>query len=385
MSAGGGDTLGAVVFAAGGTGGHLTPMLAVAEALRSDAPDLRTVFLCSEREIDARVLEPAGEVWKPLPAKPLQANPWKLARFVTSWGPSVRATRQAIAQLRRDLDALDAPRRIEMVTTGGFVAAPAVQAARVERVPVTLVNLDAKPGKASRWIAPRAARVLTALPVDGGAWTRIPPIVRPGAGFEGASEDARVELGLDPCRPVLLITGGSQGARTLNDFILALAQHEPAAFEAWQVVHQCGSGDIAARARDAWRQAGVPAVVEAYFDRLGVAWRAAELAIARAGAGTVADAWRSATPTLFMPYPHHKDRHQFANAAPLVSAGGAAVLEDQRETPHNVRLHAQTVVALLRDTTARARMADELRKLGPTDGADRVARLLLAGGSTDAV
>ncbi len=377
------DALGAVVFAAGGTGGHLTPMLAVAEALRARGSEARTVFLCSEREIDARVLEPTGQAWTPLPAKPLHLHPWKFATFVTSWGPSVRATRQVIRRLRDDLQALGAPPRIELVTTGGFVAGPAVQAARVERVGVTLVNLDAHPGKASRWIAPRAARVMTALPVPEHAatrdWTRIPPIVRTGAGFDADPADARRELGLDPDRPVLLITGGSQGARSLNDFVLALAAREPRRFEGWQVVHQTGGGAVVERAREAWSAAGVPGVVAPYFDRLGLAWGAAALAIARAGAGTVADAWRSATPTVFLPYPHHRDRHQFANAAPLADVGGAWILEDRVDAPANLREHADRLLALLGDAPARARMQNALQKLGPTDGADRVASALLGG------
>lgn len=377
-----GEELGAVCFAAGGTGGHLTPMLAIAEALRARRPNLRTRFLCSSREIDARVLEPTGEPWTPLPAQPPVLHPWKFAKFVGAWGPSVRATRHAIRALRQELQQAGLPARIELVTTGGFVAAPAVQGARVERVPVTLVNLDAVPGKASRWIAPKAGRVLTTLPVPDAprtpVWTRIPPIVRPGAGFDATPEQARAELGLEPDRPVLLITGGSQGARSLNNFVLALLDDAPELFAGWQIVHQTGPGEMIDRARAAWARAGVPGVVEPYLDRFGLAWRVADLAIARGGGGTVTDAWRAAVPSIILPYPDHRDRHQHANAAPLVEVGGAVVLEDRVEPALNLREHGERVRTLLRDAAARERMRAGLRTLGPTEGAERLADLLIA-------
>src|SRR5690606_17160522 len=118
------------------------------------------------------------------------------------------------------------PGRIVAVAMGGFVAAPCAQAARVEKVELALVNLDAVPGKANRWIARRADRVLTAADVGPPEWARIGAIVRRQALAPGSPAACRAALGLDPDRPVLLVTGASQGARSLNELMVELVERE---------------------------------------------------------------------------------------------------------------------------------------------------------------
>ena len=363
----------AFVFAGGGTGGHIFPALAIAERLRERCPGARAHFLVSERPLDAEILAKLAESHEPLPAKPLIKRPLALARFAMSWGPSVRAARAAIQSLRAD-----GP--VALVAMGGFVSPPAVQGARAERAPVTLVNLDAVPGLANRWVAKRAHDVVTSTPVPGRAWELVGPIVRRAALPPADAPECRRRLGLDPDRPTLFVSGGSQGARSINTLMPALARTHADALSVWQVVHQSGR-DADPDLAGAYDAVGVRASVVEFIDAVGLAWGAADLAIGRAGAGTVAEAWATRTPTVFLPYPYHADEHQRRNAEPLASAGGAVILTDHIDPDANLAEHGPELADLLASADRRARMRQALEALGPADGADRVAQRLLASRS----
>lgn len=364
-----------VVFAGGGTGGHLFPAVAVLERLRERTPDTRALFLCSTRQIDARILRAQGVPFEPIPAAPLSTRPLGLARFLRSWGGALRAAREAIRRMQAECGG--GPVRV--LATGGFVAAPVVQAARVERLPILLLNQDAPPGKANRWIARHAAKVFTVAEVGRPGWERIPPVVRREAIAPGDRAECRRQLGLDPARPVLFVTGASQGSRSVNEFLASFVRAEAELLrrEGWQVVHQTGSQDNAPW-QAAYREAGVPAIVEQFFDAMGLAWGACDCAVSRAGAGSVAEAWANRVPTLFLPYPYHRDQHQRQNAEPLARAGGATIETDHIAAPANMEHAAPALLALLRDPPRRDAMRAALAALGPVDGADRLAQALLA-------
>ncbi|MFN0133406.1 MAG: UDP-N-acetylglucosamine--N-acetylmuramyl-(pentapeptide) pyrophosphoryl-undecaprenol N-acetylglucosamine transferase [Phycisphaerales bacterium] len=354
------------LFAGGGTGGHIYPALAILEHLHQ--PHL---FLVSTRPIDARILAAASEPFEALPAQPIALRPRALLRFLRSWGPSVRAVRRLIHESRARGESP------HLVAMGGFVAAPAVQAARAERVPITLVNLDAVPGKANRWIARRATTIVSSAAMPGFDWPRVPPIVRAAARAGQPPAACRTALGLDPARPTLLVTGGSQGARSINSLLIEIARCEPAALAGWQILHQTGR-DEDDTVRAAYSAASVPAIVAPFIDRMAAAWGAADLAVCRSGANTVAEAWANAVPCLFLPYPFHRDQHQRLNAVPLVDAGAVALATDRIDPAANMQDAGQTLIALLRDPARRARMKAAFAALGPADGAARVAAILKA-------
>jgi len=368
------DTLG-IVFAGGGTGGHLFPALAVLEQLQEIEPGVRSVFLCSTREIDERILAAAGVPHTAIPAKPLSGHPIRLAGFVTSWGGAVRASREEIRNLKAECA------RVRVLATGGFVAAPVAQAARAEHVPLVLLNQDAPPGKANRWIAGRAASIYTTAEVARAGWERIPPVVRRAAIGSGDAAACRARLGLDPDRPVVLVTGASQGSRSVNEFAAAFAEAHSETLRAggWQAIHQTGAADNTPW-RSAWDNAGVPAVVEQFFDAMGDCWGAADVAVSRAGAGSVAEVWANRVPTVFMPYPYHRDEHQRLNAEPLAKAGGAVVAKDAIDAAANLAGAGPMLLELVQNVGRRAKMRDALAGLGPVDGAARLARALLADG-----
>lgn len=384
-----------IIYAGGGTGGHIFPALAVCERVAEMDPAIGARFLCSTRAIDARVLagariDRAGEsitpTFAPIHAFPVGLRPLALYRFVSHWGLSVRESRQHLRQLKTS-------GRVAVAAFGGFVAAPVVQAARVEGVPVVMVNLDAVPGRANLWIEKRVhamrrrgtdARIVTSAEVgpSHADWTRIGPIVRKAGLAPAAAAECRRTLGLDGDTRTLMITGGSQGAQSINDMVRTLLELAPDAFQGWQVVHQCGGSaakdtDLAGPLRDAYAKAGVRARVEAFFDGMGLLWGASDVCVSRAGAGAVAEAWANGVPTLFMPYPYHKDQHQRVNAKALVDAGGAILATDAIDANANAQGQAgQALCRLLREASARQSLRDGLKGLGPADGAQRVAAML---------
>ncbi|MEZ6317347.1 MAG: UDP-N-acetylglucosamine--N-acetylmuramyl-(pentapeptide) pyrophosphoryl-undecaprenol N-acetylglucosamine transferase [Phycisphaerales bacterium] len=211
--------------------------------------------------------------------------------------------------------------------------------------------------------------------MPGRAWELVGPIVRRAALPPADAGACRSRLGLDPDRPTLFVSGGSQGARSINTLMSALARTN--ALAGWQVVHQTGR-DADPELASAYAAVGVRASVVEFIDEVGLAWGAADLALGRAGAGTVAEAWATRTPTVFLPYPYHADEHQRRNAEPLASAGGALVLTDRIDAAANLADHAPVLADLLASADRRARMRTALEALGPADGADRVAERLLA-------
>ena len=356
------------IFAGGGTGGHIFPGVAIAEQLEQSTPGCDLHFVCSARPGDAIMLKATGRPFSAIAAQPFGFRPRTLLRFLGSWGESVRAVRALIAAKR-------ANGPVVVVAMGGFVAAPAAQAARAERVPVVLVNLDAVPGRANRWIARHARLVLTAAKVPGSDWEYVRPIIRRSAMAPGDRATCRRMLNLEPERPTLLVTGASLGARTINEFMVAWLERHLELLRGWQVIHQTGQGEHEGLGQ-AYERAGVPALVVPFLEAMGAAWGAADLAVSRSGAGSVAEAWANQVPTLFMPYPHHKDEHQRLNALPLAELGGAVIKRDLVDAKSNVATAGETLASLVRESSRRADMNRRLADHGPPQGATLAAEAI---------
>ncbi len=370
----------AIIFAGGGSGGHVFPALAIRERVLAARADARTIVVCSEKEIDRRILEQASGGadkidFRPIPARPFSLRPLGLLRLARNWGKCVREARALIRELRTDFD-------VRICAVGGYVSAPVVQAARVEGAPVTLVNLDAAPGLANRWAARHAERVFTAARLDRErtGWELIRPVVRSAAFAPGDAAACRKQLELEAEGRTLVVLGGSQGARTVNLGMLELARREPGWMRGMQILHQTGGGfaeadDLA----EVYEKAGVHARIVEFVEHVGAAWGAADAVVSRAGAGSVAEAWANATPTVFLPYPFHKDEHQRRNAGVLEEAGGAVVLRDAVDPLTNAETLDGALERILSDPNERGRMARALRGLGSADGADRIAEALVRG------
>jgi UDP-N-acetylglucosamine--N-acetylmuramyl-(pentapeptide) pyrophosphoryl-undecaprenol N-acetylglucosamine transferase len=359
-----------ILYAGGGTGGHIFPSIAIHERVRDLQPTAQPHFLTSQRPLDAQIMADHHFAFTPLPAKPMNIRPWRWPAIYQAWQASMNAVDRIIVQHQP----------IALVAMGGFVAAPAAKAARRRGLPVLLVNLDAVPGRANRYIARLATESFTAYPVrELPAAPHVGVPLRKSALATLDPAAARQKLGLAPDRDTLLVTGASQGARSINQFMQALAiQQIPRdAMRQWQIFHLAGdNADDIAALKKTYAQQGIPAVVQAFTNDMGLAWSAATLAISRAGAGSVAEVWASATPTIFLPYPYHKDQHQRLNAEPLVKDGGAVMFEDLIDAEPNVRQLASPLVGLMQDPARRQAMAKALRDHQPPDGALAAAQWL---------
>jgi len=358
-----------VIFAGGGSGGHLSPGLAIHERLRELSPNSRSIFVCSTRAIDATMLSEASVDFVPIAAVSPSVRPAALVRFLINH-------QQSKALVRRLMRERGVTR---VITLGGFVAPPVVAAARSLGVPVLVMNLDHPPGRANRWMAKRADLVLSAVPLpdqEGFAREIVGMPIRRRAIAPGDAAMCREQLGLDPALPVLLVTGASQGATSMNQMFIELARTSTGFFKGWQVLHLAGHGADDA-VRHAYAEGGIKAVTLAFLNEMGLAWGAAELAVSRAGASSVAEAAANAVPTVFLPYPYHADMHQKFNAQPLVDRDGAILLRDHVDASTNLRETAPLIRALMDDVAARNSMRQRLRSTDWPDAAMTVARHLI--------
>jgi UDP-N-acetylglucosamine--N-acetylmuramyl-(pentapeptide) pyrophosphoryl-undecaprenol N-acetylglucosamine transferase len=353
-----------LLFAGGGSGGHIFPALAIAERVAELDPAVRCVYACSDRPVDARVLQ--GRETLVLPARPWSWRPGAAWRFARGFAAGRRRVGAALRE--RGVH--------HVVSTGGFVAAPAVAAARTMGIPCTLVNLDAVPGKANRWMARRCARVVSAVPCGLRGEVTGMPLRRAALTCEDAASSRRRFAGLDPLTPTLLVCGGSQGAATLNRLMSDLVATRPGDFSGWQVLHISGE-EAAPPLRADYAAARIRAVVLAFTDQMGSAWGAADLALSRAGAGSVAEAAANGVPVLFLPYPFHRDHHQERNARPLCAAGGALVCRDHVDPQANSRDAGEHLLRLMRDEANRRAMRAALLRRPRPDAALAIARMIL--------
>jgi UDP-N-acetylglucosamine--N-acetylmuramyl-(pentapeptide) pyrophosphoryl-undecaprenol N-acetylglucosamine transferase len=364
-----------ILFAGGGTGGHIFPSVAVWERLANRDASLKAHFVVSARPLDGEILRKRKLMGTAIGAQPLRlSRPWTWPGFAHAWRQSIDISHAMI----RDMNV------VAVVATGGFVAGPVVRAAAHAKLPIALVNLDAVPGKANAYLARHATERFTVYPVA--AWPDARHVGLPLSAASVGPDDqgeARRGLGLDPDRSTLFVTGGSQGAESINRTMIRLMTMAPvrSAMAGWQVLHLAGPGAAENQVLDdlkaAYRDAGLTARVETFCNMMGLAWRAASMAIARAGAGTVAEVWANAAPTIFLPYPHHRDQHQRRNAQPLVDSGAAMVETDRIDAELNARQLAGPICALVRNSAQRRHMTERLRATNPQDGARVICNWLI--------
>ena len=352
-----------VLMAGGGTGGHLFPGVAVAEALGRRMPGA-----------SVRLAATAKDLASPhLAACPLEivqlGSPKRPAGAVHVPGFGVR---MAGALLRSYAFLKDSGPEI-VIGLGGYGSVAPVAAARARRIPVILLEQNAVPGKATRFLSRLGG--LVAASFDGvGVRGRVVLTGNPIRERVLRTRRAHAEFGLDPSLPVLAVLGGSLGARGLNERFVAAASALVAATGApFQVLHATG-GDDDPRIAAAYAAAGLRACVRPFFVEMGAVYGTVDVALCRAGGTTVAELAAVGLPAVFVPYPHHKDDHQARNAAALVERGAATLVREASLTPDALALH---VAPLLENRSLRRRRSRAMREMGRPDAADRVVDLIL--------
>ncbi|MFD1713240.1 glycosyltransferase [Amnibacterium flavum] len=356
------------LLAGGGTAGHVNPLLAVADTLRRRAPGDEVLVLGTREGLEARLVPERGYELVPIPRLPFPRRPDLAAlRF----GP---AFNQTVRELTRTLT----ERGVDVVAGfGGYAAAPAYLAAKRARLPLALHEANARPGLANRLGARLTDSVGVAFagtPLRGARVVGM-PLRREIETLDRSSmrPEALSFFGLDPDRPVLLVTGGSLGARRINATILESAPDILAA--GWSILHIVGG-----RAEVSDPHLADYRMLE-YCDRMDLALAAADFAVSRAGAATVSELTALGVPAVYVPYPVGNGEQRF-NARGVVGSGGAVLVEDASFLPGQVR---RDLIPLLADRQRIDAMAVASAAHGVLDGADRTADLLeeaLAGSAS---
>lgn len=357
-----------ILFAGGGTGGHVFPAVAVAEQL-ADGSRADVMMLCTERDIDSRILMAAEIEFATQSVRPFPRQPWHWPAFYRAWR---RSYRQAAETIRRRQPAV-------VVGTGGYASGPAIRAAYNRHVHTALLNPDLLPGRANRFCGRYADAVFVQWPATAKFFHHVSLVKATGCPIRRAfaRADRGVALrahGLSADRRTLLVTGASQGANTINRAVVELADLI-AGMTDWQVLHLAGAAD-AGWVRDRWAARCDRAVVIDFTHDIADAFAAADLVISRAGANTLAELTALGRPSILLPYPYG-DRHQRHNAEVLGEAGAAIVLGDRIDPLAN----AEQLAPLLRELAGYperlTRMAVAARRLGRPAAARDVADALL--------
>lgn len=360
-----------IALAGGGTGGHVYPALAIADAISHELSQCQEraeiVYLGTPGGVEEELVGRAGLPFVAVPAEPLRGrSPLGAARGLTSLGIGIVRAYRVLRDLQPQV----------LLATGGYASVPTALAARWRRVPLLVYLPDIKPGWAVRLLARLAQRValtchpsLRYLPTGKATVTGYP--VRREF-FQACRQGGRRRLGLDPQAPTLLVSGATRGAHSLNR---AVADSLQTLLELCQLIHISGRTDAP------WlgqlHQELPPKLQGRYhlYDYLHQempwAMAAADLAVLRAGASVLGELPALALPAVLVPYPY-AGAHQRHNARYLAAAGAAVILEDNQ-------LHQ--LVPLLRELLAdekrRQRMAQASRRLAQPDAARSIARLLI--------
>ncbi|WP_231851651.1 undecaprenyldiphospho-muramoylpentapeptide beta-N-acetylglucosaminyltransferase [Modestobacter italicus] len=359
-----------VVLAGGGTAGHIEPMLALADALTrrtapGGGPAVQVTCLGTARGLETRLVPARGYDLRLIPPVPLPRRPTPdLLRVPARVWRAVAETRALLTGLGADV----------LVGFGGYVALPAYLAARRAGVPVVVHEGNPLPGLANRVGARLAARVAVSTPgtpLHAGEHVGMP--LRPSISHldrAGLRAEARAAFGLDADRPTLLVFGGSQGAASLNRAAVAAADALTAA--GVQVLHARGprNTDVTVPPRPA---GAAPYVVVDYLERMDLAYAAADLALCRSGAVTVAELSAVGLPGAFVPLPIGNGEQRL-NALPVVEAGGGLLVDDAELTPAWV---TENLVPLLTDPAALAALAANAAAAGTPDADERLADMVL--------
>lgn len=345
-----------MIVAGGGTGGHLFPGLAVAEHLRVGKGD-DVLFVGSAFGIEARVIPRTAFPFRALTVRGLRGRGLR-GVFQLAWQQPV-----AIGNAWRIVREFNAD---VIVGVGGYASFPIVFAAWLRRIPSVLLEQNAHPGLANRVLARIARRVCTTFP---GAEKFLPAAkvvvtgnpVRP---FAQATPQARTGFSL-------LVFGGSQGARRINEALTAGVKALMSRIPGLQIVHQTGRDDLE-RTQQHYREAGIDAEVLGFIDDMGAAYARADLVICRAGATTLAELTALGKPSILIPYPFAADDHQRANAEVLVAAGAARMILDRDLTAETL---VEAVTELAEDRSRLQAMGAAALTLGRPDAAQQVVAI----------
>jgi UDP-N-acetylglucosamine--N-acetylmuramyl-(pentapeptide) pyrophosphoryl-undecaprenol N-acetylglucosamine transferase len=350
-----------VMIMAGGTGGHIFPGLAVADALQQHGAAVS--WLGSAHGLENQIVPESG-----LPLFNIQVKALR-GKGALGWLLAPLRISKAVLQARRVLRKAQPSCVLSM---GGFAAGPGGLAARWLGIPLVVHEQNRRPGMTNRWLARWASVVCTGfagafdaavkhLVTGNPVRAEIRALPEPTTRMAGRSDTLRV-----------LILGGSLGARFLNTQVPSVLA-QLAAQAPLEVLHQCGKRGVQ-EAQNAYREAGVSARVEAFIDDMAAVYGWADVVICRAGALTVSELMAAGVASILVPLPHAVDDHQYANGETLSQADAGLLV---RQSQWNKQQIADTLTAWSQDRQQLQTMANAARRLHPGDAAAQVAELCL--------
>ena len=365
------DSPGAIrlLIAAGGTGGHVYPGIAIAEEWVRQHRDSTVTFVGTTRGVEAKAVPAAGFQFR---AIDVRGFPRRLGiGMVTSVFSFVRSFFQ-VAGIIKEI------KPHVVIATGGYVSGPVGLWARLLAIPLVLQEQNSVPGATNRWLSLLANQVHISFIESRSYFRRRNNLKVSGNPIRRSllrqdRQSAFESLGLDPTRRTLLVFGGSRGAASINR---AVAGALPLLSDVsnLQVLWQTGSDEVDSL-RDLAARMSYPVRVHAYLDQMDKAYAVADLAVCRAGAMTIAELTACGVPAILIPYPHAARDHQTQNARGLVDRGAAEMILDRELEPADLTVH---VKALFRDEARLRRMARNARAFSRTNAAERIVQAIEA-------
>ena len=314
-----------ILIAAGGTGGHLYPTIAIADEIKRQRPDIRIVFVGTHDRIEAREVPRAGYEFFPIQ---IEAPKKSLKSMITFPFKLSKAIMICIRMMWED-------RPLAMLGGGAYLSVPAGIAAWAFHVPIAILEINSVAGTANKTLARIAQKLFIAYPesrtqfstkIASEATVSGTPVRGDLGALALSSEDARRSFGLDPERKTILVFGGSLGARAINDAVHDIAGE--ASSRGYNVLWQTGKGNNFEALEKEFLNVPNVKVLE-YIYEMEKAYRAADLVVCRAGASSLAELSRLGKPAVLVPYPFAAANHQEANAKAFESIGAAIVLRDK--------------------------------------------------------
>jgi len=344
------------ILAGGGTGGHVIPAVAIAQALKEQYA-AQVLFIGTARGIENRLVPAAG-----FPLRLVQVGALKNVSLATRLKTALDLPRaiwtssRIISEHRPDV----------MIGVGGYASGPAMLAAALGSVPTLAFEPNVVPGFANRLVAPMVSAAVIHFEETGRYFRR----------FEVTGVPVRkafCEIGRrtgDP-RPTLLVFGGSQGAHFINELVISSVTELHTLVPQLHIIHQTGERDYN-QAQAAYLAAGGSAEVYPFIDDMPSTFARADLLLCRSGASTVAEVMAAGKPAIFVPFPRAADDHQKRNAEALERAGAAVMAEEKSMTRESLM---KIVSTLLKDPERRAGMAQAAHKFAHPQAASEIAKM----------
>jgi UDP-N-acetylglucosamine--N-acetylmuramyl-(pentapeptide) pyrophosphoryl-undecaprenol N-acetylglucosamine transferase len=348
-----------LMLTGGGTGGHLFPAIATAEALCARLPGSEILFVGTRRKMDSKALKQYGYASCSIHSKGLK-------------GKNILSLLQGLAVLPLSfLEAMYHILRFQpdvVMGVGGYVTGPVVAAARILGKPTLIHEQNSVPGLANRKLGCLVNRVCLSLPGSGKAFPEKKTVLTGNPVRHAILELAQATHAVTKTSKTLVVLGGSLGAHRVNELVWqALALGHPG-LHGIRVIHQTGPADVES-VRAMYKKNQINATVEAFFDDMAAIYSEADLLVSRAGATTLAELALLGKPAILIPYPYAADNHQVKNAGFYVEGGGAKMFLEKDLSPE---ILAQELGVLFEDQQQISVMSSAMGKRSFPDAAEQI-------------